>query len=247
MDKYAYAMLALALLAPLVVIFCLRKDLRHKILILGLAGGIAGLLAEMFYFRDYWRPPSVIGTGVLSPEDFIIGFALTGLSFATYPFLRKRRYMQSGPNRDKTFLTFFAAGLAAMLALNIGLGINSVIVSCALFLIFAAIIIWRRPELAPIGLYSTTVLLLYITAIYALLFNLSAPHFWRDHWLLSNTPWGITVLGNLPLTELAWYFCWIIFASISHPFGSGDILTGSDATPEPHSNEPVPRDTRDII
>jgi len=52
----------------------------------GAVGGLMGVIAEVWYFRDYWRPPTLFGEGVVGFEDYIIGFALFW-SRRLYPFL----------------------------------------------------------------------------------------------------------------------------------------------------------------
>ena len=45
----------------------------------GMIGGIMGVIAEVWYFHDYWQPPMLWKTGWPGIEDFIIGFAMFGV------------------------------------------------------------------------------------------------------------------------------------------------------------------------
>jgi hypothetical protein len=56
---------------------------------------------------------------------------------------------------------------------------------------------------------------------YIILFDVISPHFWDNYWLLADTKWGITIFGNVPVTELVWYASWAVFVSVSYPFISG--------------------------
>lgn len=225
MEKYTYLLLGLLVVAPLIGILFARKDLAGKAIKLGALGGFAGLLAEFFYFRDYWRPPSLMGTATISVEDFIFGFAITALSFTAYTWLFKAKFIeQAYPSRHKLYLLFFVGGLAAMVLFNLHLGVNSIFVSSAVFLFFTAIILFMRRDLIKVGLYSAGIVTAFIGAVYILLFNVISPQFWDKYWLLADTKWGITILGNVPLTEMIWYVSWIVFASVSYPFVSGKAI-----------------------
>jgi hypothetical protein len=226
MDRYVYLLLGIALLAPLVPMLLSRKDLALKAAKLGLLGGIAGLVAELFYFRDYWRPPSLLGVATISVEDFVFGFAITALSFAIFPSLFGYTFKSSEhQNRSNVYLLFFIGGFGGMLFFNVYLHINSIFVSSGIFIVLSAIMLFIRRDLLAPALYSAAALTGIIVGIYVVLFNVLSPNFWDTYWLLANTKWGVTILGNLPLTELLWYFSWIVFASISYPFVSGKVLS----------------------
>jgi len=222
MDTYTYLLLGLFVLTPLTGIVLMRNDLVAKTIKIGILGGIAGLLAEFFYFKDYWRPPSLLGTATISFEDFIFGFAITALGFAVYPWLFKAKFTKRlHPSRYRLYLLFFVGALVALLFFNLYLGINSIFVSSAVFLLFTAVILFMRPDLVRVGAYSALIVTTFMAMIYVLLFDIISPSFWAHYWLLANTKWGVTLLGNVPLTEMAWYATWTVFASISYPFASG--------------------------
>ncbi len=225
MNKYTYLLLGLAILVPLAGILLTRKDLAAKAVKLGILGGVAGILAEFFYFKDYWRPPSLMGTATISPEDFIFGFAIAAFSFVAYMWLFRAKFTQpSHPPRRTLYPLFFIGCLAAMLLFNLYLGINSIFVSSAVFLLFAAAMFFMRPDLIKAGMYSALIVTIFICAVYVLLFDVISPHFWDNYWLLSGTKWGVTVLGNVPLTEVLWYASWSLFAGIVYPFASGRAI-----------------------
>lgn len=225
MDRYAYFLLGLFLLTPLIGILLARKDLTGKAIKLGLLGGLAGLLAEVFYFRDYWHPPTLFGNAVISIEDFIFGFAITALSFAAYLWAFNADFRERvHPSRSRLYLLFFIGGFFTMLFFNLYLGINSIFVSSVVFLFLTVIILFMRSDLVKVGVYSAGMVSIFIVAIYLVLFNIISPQFWVNYWALADTKWGVTILGNVPLTEMLWYGSWIIFASISYPFVSGKTV-----------------------
>jgi len=222
MEKYAYLILGLVLIWLAGVLILVRKDLVRLSIKLGVVGGVAGLLSELFYFRDYWRPPTTLGIAKISPEDFVFGFAITACSVIIYPVITRQRFgLYDGPNKIKTYLLFFTGGVLSLLTFNLGLGINSIFVSSALFLTFAVIIVYLRPDLLLPAVLSAVVLTALIVVTYMVLFNSLFPEFWDKYWLLANSKWGIMIFGNVPVTEMLWYFSWILFASVSYPFVSG--------------------------
>lgn len=211
--------------APLAAISFVRKDLVVKALQLGVLGGCAGLVSEFFYFRDYWRPPSLFGTATLSPEDFLFGFAITALAFAAYPLLFGAHLQeQQYPTRRKLYALFFAGSVCALLFLNLYLGINSILVSYVIFLGLAVPMLLMRPDLLKVGLYAAAAVTSFAILVYILLFDVISPHY-DKYWLLHGTRWGMAVLGHVPITEIVWYFSWVLFASISYPFVSGRVVS----------------------
>ncbi|HRA74143.1 MAG TPA: hypothetical protein PLB11_15120, partial [Flavobacterium sp.] len=78
--KYGYLFLGIFLFLIWTLFYALRKDLRRKLIKVSLFGGFAGFIAEYWYFKDYWHPYSIIGRKIISPEDFIFGFTITGIS-----------------------------------------------------------------------------------------------------------------------------------------------------------------------
>lgn len=225
MDKYAYLLLGLSLAAVLAVLLLVRKDLAPKAVKMGLFGGLIGLLAQAFYIRDYWQPPTLLGVNKLSLEDFIFGFVIIALSVTIYPALfgyvfGERKY----PRRRRLFGLFFAGVFLSLFVFSVCMGVNSIAVSYAVFAIFGTVMLIMRRDLLRPALYTTIVLTTLMIVIYAVLFGIIAPDFWHNYWLLANTKWGATILGGVPLTEVAWYVCCGLFAGASYPFISGREL-----------------------
>lgn len=102
--------------------------------------------------------------------------------------------------------------------------INSIFVSSFAFLIIASWMILLRKDLFVPSLLSGLLFTLFALLIYVILFDLLSPNFWNNYWLLENTKYGIKVLGNIPLTELFWYFSWGCLAGIAYDFTMGKGL-----------------------
>ena len=220
MDQYLYFILSLVLLFLWGVIFWLRTDLRRKMLRAGFIGGVAGILAELWYFTDYWRPPTLTGIATISPEDFIVGFAVTGLAMTVYDVVMRTTDTAGERPQRRAFLILFLCGLLSLLIFGTFLNYNTCIVSEAAFIGAALVICVMRPDLLRVSLLSGALLGLIGFVLYLILFTWLAPDFWQTYWLLADTRLGITLIG-VPVTEIAWYASWGMLAGVAHNFASG--------------------------
>lgn len=225
MDKYIYLILAIAFLIPVTVIYFIRIDLRQMIKILFFIGGPMGLIAEYWHFQDYWRPPTLSGLAKVSIEDYLFGASVVCLGAVIYKFVYKMKYLNNAyPKRYKFLLVYIVLGYACMIIFNSWLHINSIFVSSILFLIITICMIMLRSDLLVQSLMSGVLLTVFALLVYVILFNLLSPHYWDKYWLLSNTKYGTTLFGNIPLTELFWYFSWGCLAGIVYDFTTGSGL-----------------------
>lgn len=220
MDQYIYLLLALYLMPFWGIIFYKKTEERKRILKASFLGGIAAEMAEYWYYTDYWQPPTLFGNLQYTIEDFFVGFFLIGISMNWYNFIFNKKYQKAVQPNKKLFFTLFAIGVFLMLVF-IKMGFNSMIISPIIFLIFTIIIVFLRQDLINKALISGILLLIIIMPVYILLFQIISSHFWQKYWLLKDTKLGITVLGNLPILEFFWYFCWGSFSSICYEFFSG--------------------------
>ncbi|KOS07846.1 hypothetical protein AM493_18625 [Flavobacterium akiainvivens] len=239
MDTVTYLLIGMLLILPWAAIYLLKPALRKKMLRTSLMGGLAGFIAEYWYFKDYWHPPTLLGQTVVSIEDFIFGFSVTGLAAVIYEAFFNINMQPVGKKRKKLFGQLFLGGVAAMMVCNVWLGINSIVVSCITFLVCTAIMIYIRPDLARRGLVSGLLMLVVVLPVYTFLFNLLNTTYWDKYWLLAQTKMGVTVLGHIPVTELCWYFSWGCMAGISHAFASGSIRVKNTATAPAKQNSSV--------
>ncbi len=183
-------------------------------------GGLAGLISEMWYFNDYWRPPTLLGNSKISIEDFLFGFSFTGIAALVYKVIVRKRPIQA-KSRKKLFLLFFIIGFLSLLLFSNLLKINSIFVSSIAFLAFSMLMVLLRKDLIIQAVMSGLLSLAIIIPVYIFLFDVLSPHYWSNYWLLSNTIFGMKILGNIPLTELLWYFSWGCFAGIAFDFYHG--------------------------
>ena len=226
MEKYIYLFGCILLLSIWIFIFLLRKDLRKKMIEISVFGGVFGPIAEIWYFADYWRPPSLMGIAKVSIEDVLFGFAITGICASLYYFIFNKK--QKNKTRsisifeflfNPRLILFVAAIIFLMIILNNLLKINSIFASSFIFLISSFYIMLKRKDLIKVSLTTSLFLPILILPIYHLILNLIiTPDFFEKYWLLNNTVWDIKVLGNIPVTELIWYFAAGAFFSILYEF-----------------------------
>src|SRR5688500_5560169 len=129
MDRYLYLLLSLLLLLLWCIPFLLRRDLRRTMLKTSLVGAVAGVLAELWYVRDYWRRPTLVGEAGLAVEDAIGGVAVTGLGVSLYELVFRKADATGAKPRRREFLLLFLAGLSSLLIFSNILEYNSCIVS----------------------------------------------------------------------------------------------------------------------
>lgn len=221
MDKYIFFIVCLYLILIWLLIYILRKDLRQKLIKASLMGGLAGLIAEFWYFRDYWRPPSLFGQNVISLEDFLFGFAIVGVLATIFDVILKKKLADGFKKRKWLFYLFFILGVLSLIIFTNWLKFNSIFISFLAFFIFTIIIVIIRKDLLLPSLLSGLLAVAVIIPCYLFLFNFISPDYWGNYWLLYNTSYGIIILNSLPVAELFWYFCLGCLVGINYEFASG--------------------------
>jgi hypothetical protein len=214
-DRFIYAFLPIPFLILTAVIFFKRKDLRRRIIKVGLVGGIAGWVSNIWYFIDYWRPPSLFGTAVFSIEDFIAGFVLAALGVTIYPFLTKTAPPKlKGKARLKPLLLVIAIWvLCFVLFVNV-LKFNSAPVSLLIVTLSALFMIVRYPALLKQGIIVGLIMAGIGGVAYFLMFEILSAGYLDRYFLLTDHPLNPTLFGFYPLLEVFWYFSWGLFAAV---------------------------------
>jgi hypothetical protein len=219
-DKFGYLFLGLSFLIFWILFFVLRQDLRRKQIKVSLKGGFMGPIAEYLNYKDYWHPPSLMGNELIFVEDFIIGFSITGVSVVVFDIFFKTTDGTYVQNERKTFGIMFFLGLISLFYFS-GLGFNSVFVSSIMLPILTLFIFIKRPDLIKLACWTSFIVVCIMLVVYHILYNILFEKFWDKYWLLANTKYGVTILGNIPITEIIWFFTWGSFAGVAHNFSSG--------------------------
>ncbi len=220
MDRFAYLLLGLSLLAVWSLIYVTRRDLQRMMMRVSIVGAFAGILSEYWYFRDYWRPPLAIHWGNISLDDAIFGFAITGISASIVLWLTKKKSVQVTSGHPKIFLGLFCICLALLILLCDVLHLQSIFVTSGLFLFCTVVMISMRPDLLKLSILSGCITALLIAPIYVVLSALF-PGYWQQYWLLAGTSVGGLLAPGIPGTEILWYFSWGAFAGIASHFARG--------------------------
>ncbi len=246
MDKYIYLTGGLVFVL-LALIGCLvRKDLIPLAKRVGILA-IPATLSELVFAHDYWRPPVVLGLTQLSLDDFVFILGVVITAGIAYPVCARKVYSGAKhPTYWRVYALFVVISLVALVAEAFDVGINSVVLISGLFVIFTAIMLYVRPDLAKASLLSGVGGVAFMAILYVIFFDVITPHWWDNYWLLAHTRLGAQVLGNVPVTELAWYFSWFMFASISFPFVEGREFATMPKTGAPKLEIHTP-DWRDIL
>lgn len=199
-SKYAYFWGSLGGLAVFALIYRARKDLRHRMLRMGIAVGLVGILSEAVFFRDYWHPPLLFHIGRFGGiEDFLFGIFFGGVCVVIYDVaFHKRLQKKSYPHYWITSLLVASELLSVLLLTPF---INSIYASAIGFIAPAlAVMIWRRDLIAEtlLSAFLGGSLLVFIEMMALLL----APHYLQDYFFLyGKVP---MIFGVVPITEFIW-------------------------------------------
>jgi hypothetical protein len=204
-DTYVYLMMGVGFLLPVVVITTLRPDLLKLILKVGVLGGITGLIVEYWYFRDYWRPPSLFGIAVPSVEDFIVGFSLAAIASTFFLVINKQKQPIGEGKFLRRFVPLAVTALVGMFILIDIIGINSGISTYVVLSGFAVFILIQKPFLWKKSLITASFLIVLSLGVYAVLFGVLEPNYIDTYFLVIQHAWNPTLFGFFPLSELLWY------------------------------------------
>jgi hypothetical protein len=223
MERYLYFLLASSLVLGVVLIYLLRKDLAPVILGTGIFGALWGPVSEYWYFRDYWRPKTIFGNSIL--EDVLFGFGLTALGACSYKLWFLRGTTTWKPHRPHYSLpaVFVAVHVSALLVFSMVLGVNSILVASMVYVVLAGWIALQRRDLTGPSILSGIIMAVYSLVIYGvgLNFLVDGQKELARIWLLNGTRYGITVLGNVPLTEVVWFLAWGCISGIAYEYATG--------------------------
>jgi hypothetical protein len=220
-DKFSYLTLSLLYLLAWGVIF-LKNPWKSGMIKVGLVGGIMGLLAEVWYFHDYWKPPTLFGIGIIGIEDFIIGFALFGVGgYIHSSFTRSViDFERQTKARNLDFFFLWLIGCGSLTLFSLVLNIHSGYVTFLTFIALSIYIWVQRPDLIYLSLVSGIATLAITLFIYFINFQLLYPHFWDTYGMLNAPILGVKMLG-IPLSEILWHFSWAVLCSMFRGFRNG--------------------------
>lgn len=220
-DKYAYLILSLLYMIAWAIVYW-KNPWKSGMIKVCAVGGIMGVIAEVWYFRDYWRPPTLFGEGMVGIEDYIIGFALFGVGgYIHSSFTRKEiNYEKQTPAKNWNFFVLFLLGCGSLTLFSIGLGIHSGYVTFLTFFLLSVYIWIQRPDLIGLSLISGFATLAISFLIYYINFNILFPDFWDKYGMLDEPILGFKI-ANIPLSEMLWHFSWAMLCSMFRGYRNG--------------------------
>jgi hypothetical protein len=229
MSRFLYLILGLLFLVPTILVAIWRRDLRRGVISVAIFGAIWGPISEFWFFRDYWHPQSVLGNPFL--EDMIYGAGISAAASCIYKVLARKSYDTLGCHPKTHFRETAAIAvlyIVAMVTLEMGLGVNSILVAIGVYIAGASYILSRRRDLLLASVCSGVMMGLLALGGYGLGLNfiINGPKTLSQIWLLYHKRLGITLLGYVPLTEVIWYAAWGSLLGILYEFATGRRLVG---------------------
>lgn len=188
----------------------------------GMVGGLMGIVAEVWYFEDYWKPPTLFGVGIIGIEDFIIGFAMFGLGGYIHSSFTKQEvdFDRQTPAKNKDFFFLWLIGCGSLTLFSYVLKIHSGYVTFLTFLALSIYIWIKRPDLIQLSLISGFAVMLITILIYYINFQILFPHFWDTYGMLDQPILGEKIFG-IPLSEILWHSSWGMLCSMFRGYRNG--------------------------
>jgi hypothetical protein len=205
--QYAYLLGDLLLLLPIwLLVFYFRRDLRIKLLSTSLFGLLITPFFVNWYTKDYWYPETIIGK-MLSIEDFLFGFLISGVFSSLYLIIQRKTFSKKRKEAKPwiilvfLFLSIFFYSLGHSVLSSV----NSIYLTSLISLVFSIIVIFKRKDLAKnILITGTCAAILHLCGY--LLFIQFFPAIFDKWWMLDNLSY-IQIL-SIPIEELIWAFGW---------------------------------------
>lgn len=209
-NKIIYLLGTIILLLIYVCVFIARKDLRKIMLISSTVILPFGPLTEIFFFKDYWFPPSfleihILGIKVL-PEDIFYAFTAPVLGGFLYILIFNIKLNGTIANIKIFLLKFYILAFGFMVlftGITLITKINSIF-SCTISAsIISIVILYKRKDLIETFL-KTAITAAPITFIaYYLCLLIFGNTYLYSVWLLNPKVYGLYFLGaDIPLTEV---------------------------------------------
>jgi hypothetical protein len=207
MHRYEYLIYSLIFLIAFIVLLLCRRDLAKSVVFACALGAFIGPLSEVLYYRDYWKPLTVLGRAVPSIEDVIFGIAVIGMSLLIYPVVFRKSLQPTGKksSRRKGGLVLVTVAVAIIIV-NLLLGINSVIATSIVCAIALVPMLNKRRDLIKPALWTGTMMAGFASVLYFVALGYIFTDSLKDAWLLNGKLLGILIFGSIPLTELIWFF-----------------------------------------
>jgi len=228
---YEYLVGTFLLGAVWLVIFLLRKDLRHAMIwsawfyVILLTVGfillyIANINPSVRINPGYWTPPTLFNlnnkTGGFAIEDALFMFFIAGIAAAAYETLTGMRVQKKTDKRLKKHHALWFGLIGAAVGCLM-LNLNGMYLLIFFNLFGGLAIIYQRPDLAKQAIFSGLIMLFIYWALFSL-FNILFPDFINLYYNLERTT-KMIIMG-IPLEEylfaLTFGFIWAPLYEYEH-------------------------------
>lgn len=217
--EYAYLGSILGFGILYLSIFCLRKDVRKKMLTLSVRGMIVGPISQYWYLKDYWRPEYILGKfGIV--EDLLFAFLIIGFTGGVVNFLTRAKSckIEGLFNSRRRYRVPALILVGSLLFFSTFLGLNSIYASGIGFSIIAALMWRQRPDLIRFSLVGAVIWITLIIIMYNLIL-IVWPNLIEQWWMWENIS-GIKIL-RIPIEEFLWFGTWGLCGSILYEWRHG--------------------------
>jgi len=203
--QYFYLFWVLIFAAAWIGLYLWRKDIRKEMIIISTLFGIGGVLSQIVYLNDWWRPETITQTSI-GIEDFLIGFFIGGLAAVIYEEVYKKRIKLKKKTNKKPVSTVYIFPIFIIIFFGsfYTLKINSFYSTMMAFLISTGIIWIKRKDLIKNSIISGILTMVIGVAIYFILLTIY-PESIERFWYLEKGGWYRELLFGLPLGEYLFY------------------------------------------
>ncbi|MBU2616332.1 MAG: hypothetical protein KKC19_04480 [Nanoarchaeota archaeon] len=203
--QYSYLVWTLIFATAWLGLYLWRKDTRKEMIIISTLFGIGGVLSQIVYLNDWWRPETITQTSI-GIEDFLIGFFIGGLAAVIYEEVYKKRIKIKEKTNKKRGSTFYIFPIFIIIFFGSFyiLKINSFYSTIMAFLISTGIIWIKRKDLIKNSIISGILTMIVGVAIYFILLAIY-PELIERFWYLEKGSWYRELFFGLPIEEYLFY------------------------------------------
>jgi len=228
--KYSYLGYSLIFLFLWILFYISRPDLRSRMLTFSLIITPLGPLSEIWFLKDYWRRPTILGYPI-GIEDAMFAFAIGGIAYSLYKIVFNLTALPSEdqPRRPWLAIAFLVMTILPLLLLTDVLGINSIF-SSTFSLLLIAILTWMlRPDLLKPSILSGILMAVLFFVVYKVMQVIFPGAI--EFWCMGCNPSGIRLWG-INLEELLWDFAWGLAGSTMVEAVLGEKLQKRSSAPQ---------------
>jgi hypothetical protein len=219
--QYTYLIWTLLLLLIWISLYLYKKEGRKEMLIISLLFGIGGLLSELVYIQDWWRPITIINTPI-GIEDFLFGFSVGGIASAIYSRIFNKKIKKEKVCLPKLKYRYVGILFVLLFFGSFLLFKNSFYSSLLAYTSGIAIMWIKRRDLIFNSVISG-ILTLIIGTMITIILNIFYPGFIEQFWYLQKE-WYSILLLRIPLREYIWYLLTGMFIGPLYEYALGRKL-----------------------